>query len=143
MITVLFQRLTLIARPPQKMTSGAAGFDISCGEEVDISLKPGESHLFKTGIAVAIPPNHEGQLRGRSGLGTKGIVITHGVGTIDSDYRGELCIPLTNRGKVLATISPGERIAQLIVSSLPQIYIKEVHDLPITDRGSNGFGSTG
>lgn len=143
MITVLFQRLSTTARTPAKMSKGAAGFDLSNDEQVDHILKPGEMKLFKTGVAFALPPDYEGQIRGRSGLmKNKHVIVSH-TGTLDSDYRGELMISLLNVGKQDAMISPGDRIAQLVIIPIPAIYMKEAHDLPVTERGLGAFGSTG
>lgn len=143
MITVLFQKLTMTAHTPVKMTKGAAGFDLSNDEQKDHLLQPGEMKLFKTGIAFALPPGFEGQIRGRSGLmKNKQVIVSH-TGTLDSDYRGELFISLLNVGKQEALISPGDRIAQLVIIPIPAIYMRETHDLPITERGQGGFGSTG
>jgi dUTP pyrophosphatase len=143
MNTVLFQRLTQTARMPQKMSRGAAGFDLACDEVTDVTLKPGEMTMVKTGIAFAMPENFEGQIRGRSGLmRNKKVIVSH-TGTLDSDYRGEVLISLLNIGSQTVTISPGDRIAQIVISQLPSIYMKESHDLPTSDRGRGGFGSTG
>jgi dUTP pyrophosphatase len=127
---------------PRYQTAGAAGMDLRADEPVD--LAPGERRLVPTGIAVAIPPGWEGQVRPRSGLALKlGLGIANGPGTIDSDYRGEVGVILVNWGQEPVRLSRGERIAQLVVAPVTRGSLVEVAELPGTGRGGGGFGSTG
>ncbi len=124
------------------MSAGAAGFDLHSAEH--LTLKPGEIALVPTGFAIALPPHHEGQVRARSGLATRhGVAPVNSPGTVDADYRGELKVPLINHGREAFVIRRGDRIAQLVVCPVPPIELQEVDQLPETDRGSAGFGSTG
>jgi dUTP pyrophosphatase len=127
---------------PRYQTAGAAGMDLRADEPVD--LAPGERRLVPTGIAVAIPPGWEGQVRPRSGLALKlGLGIANAPGTIDSDYRGEVGVILVNWGQERARLPRGERIAQLVLAQVTQGSLVEVAVLPGTGRGGGGFGSTG
>ncbi len=129
---------------PCKMTSDSAGFDLYAAINKEVTIKPGEYKLIPTGIAVAIPSGYEGQVRPRSGLALRyGIAVLNSPGTIDSDYRGEVKAILINLGSELFSIKRGDRIAQLVINALPEILIKEVIELPDTDRGQGGFGHTG
>jgi dUTP pyrophosphatase len=127
---------------PRYQTAGSAGMDLRADEPVD--LAPGERRLVPTGIAVAIPPGWEGQVRPRSGLALKlGLGIANAPGTIDSDYRGEVGVILVNWGKERVRLPRGERIAQLVLAQVTQGSLVEVAVLPGTGRGGGGFGSTG
>lgn len=127
---------------PRYQTAGAAGMDLRADEPVD--LAPGERRLVPTGIAVAIPPGWEGQVRPRSGLALKlGMGIANAPGTIDSDYRGEVGVILVNWGQERVRLPRGERIAQLVLAQVTQGSLVEVAVLPGTGRGGGGFGSTG
>jgi dUTP pyrophosphatase len=127
---------------PRYQTAGAAGMDLRADEPVD--LAPGERRLVPTGIAVAIPPGWEGQVRPRSGLALKlGLGIANAPGTIDSDYRGEVGVVLVNWGQERVRLPRGERIAQLVLGQVRQGALVEVAELPGTGRGGGGFGSTG
>ena len=127
---------------PRYQTAGAAGMDLRADEPVD--LAPGERRLVPTGIAVAIPPGWEGQVRPRSGLALKlGVGLANAPGTIDSDYRGEVGVILVNWGQERVRLPRGERIAQLVVGQVTQGSLVEVAELPGTGRGGGGFGSTG
>jgi dUTP pyrophosphatase len=127
---------------PRYQTAGAAGMDLRADEPVD--LAPGERRLVPTGIAVAIPPGWEGQVRPRSGLALKlGLGIANGPGTIDSDYRGEVGVILVNWGADAVRLARGERIAQLVIAPVARATVVEVTELPGTGRGGGGFGSTG
>lgn len=107
-------------------------------------LGPGERRLVRTGFAIAVPAGWECQVRPRSGLALKhGITLPNTPGTIDADYRGELCVSLVNLGGEAFTITRGMRIAQLLFARVPEAVFDEVPELPPTDRGSAGFGSTG
>lgn len=127
---------------PAYATSGAAGMDVLAAE--DVTLAPGARHAVATGLAVAIPPGYEIQVRPRSGLALKhGISVPNTPGTIDSDYRGELKVILINHGAEPFAITRGDRVAQLVLAPVVQAAWEEVADLDETARGAGGFGSTG
>lgn len=127
---------------PAYATAGAAGMDVLAAE--DVMLAPGARHAVATGLALAIPPGYEIQVRPRSGLALKhGISVPNTPGTIDSDYRGELKIILINHGVEPFPIARGDRVAQLVLAPVVQAAWEEVADLEETARGSGGFGSTG
>src|SRR5262245_22546716 len=127
---------------PQYATAGAAGMDILSAE--DVTLAPGARHAVATGLAVAIPPGYEIQVRPRSGLALKhGISVPNTPGTIDSDYRGELKVIMINHGAEAFAISRGDRVAQLVLAPVTQARWAEVAELDETERGAGGFGSTG
>lgn len=127
---------------PHYATSGAAGMDVVSAE--DVTLAPGARHAVATGLAVAIPPGYEIQVRPRSGLALKhGITVPNTPGTIDSDYRGELKVILINHGSEPFVIARGDRVAQLVLAPVTQARWIEVPELDATDRGAGGFGSTG
>ena len=127
---------------PCYATAGAAGMDVLAAEEVVIA--PGQRHAVATGLAVAIPPGYEIQVRPRSGLALKqGITVPNTPGTIDSDYRGELKVILINHGTEDFPIARGDRIAQLVLAPVTLAAWDEVEELDDTQRGSDGFGSTG
>lgn len=127
---------------PAYATDGAAGMDAVSAETVTIA--PGARHAVATGLAVAIPPGFEIQVRPRSGLALRhGITVPNTPGTIDSDYRGELKVILINHGDAPFAIARGDRIAQLVLAPVTQGAWLEVDELDATDRGEGGFGSTG
>jgi dUTP pyrophosphatase len=127
---------------PKYATDGAAGMDVLAAE--DVTLAPGTRHAVATGLAVAIPPGYEIQVRPRSGLALKhGISVPNAPGTIDSDYRGELKIILINHGAEPFPIRRGDRVAQLVLAPVTQARWEEVEELDATARGEGGFGSTG
>lgn len=129
---------------PQRQTEGAAGYDLCACLEAPVTLQPGEGYPFPTGLAAEIPQGYAGMVFCRSGLGVKhGISLPNCVGVIDSDYRGELVVPLRNFGDGTYTIQPGERIAQLVIMPVLLPEIVEVEELSQTQRGQGGFGSTG
>lgn len=132
------------ARVPRYMTELAAGMDIHALPEKPVELQPGERCLVPTGIAMAIPPGFEVQVRPRSGLAIKhGVTLVNTPGTIDADYRGEIRVIMINHGQDVFKISSGDRIAQLIVAPVCQAVFEEVVELSETERGSGGFGHTG
>lgn len=144
MPTLRIKRLRPQAVIPCYMTAGAAGMDLSAAPEEPLVLQPGQRALVPTGIALALPPGHEGQVRPRSGLAIKhGIGLLNAPGTIDEDYRGEVKVILANLGSEPFTVEPGLRIAQLVVAPVTQVEVAEVEDLDDTGRGSGGFGHTG
>lgn len=129
---------------PAYKTLGAAGLDLQANIDKSILLNPGDYELVPTGLFLALPEGYEAQVRPRSGLAFKhGVTVLNSPGTIDADYRGEVGVLLINHGKVPFTVNDGERIAQLIIAEVKQISWNEVTELPTTERGSGGFGSTG
>ena len=133
-----FEGLTL----PAYATDGAAGMDVLAAE--DVKLKPGERWPVATGLAVAIPPGYEIQVRPRSGLALRhGISVPNTPGTIDSDYRGEVKVIVINHGLEPFTIRRGDRIAQLVLAPVARASWLKVAELDETQRGEGGFGSTG
>ncbi|MBR57493.1 MAG: dUTP diphosphatase [Myxococcales bacterium] len=132
---------------PSYATPGSAGMDLrAClsQDERPWSLAPGERKAVPTGLAIAVPPNYEAQIRPRSGLALRdGVTCLNTPGTIDSDYRGEIRVILANLGQDVFTINHGDRIAQLVLSPIVQAVLVPVDELDETSRGSGGFGSTG
>jgi dUTP pyrophosphatase len=145
--TVQFKRLHPDAKIPERMTPGSAGLDLfvcTKGEPLEEWLHIGKRALISTGIAVAIPPGFEGQIRPRSGLAAKrGLTVLNSPGTIDSDFRGEIKVLLVNHGAAAVSIQNGDRIAQLVICPVATPEIVEVDELPGSERGDGGFGSTG
>lgn len=135
-----FLELTL----PKYETLGSAGLDLLACINDDLVVKPGEIKLINTGIAIALEQGYEAQVRPRSGLALKnGITVLNSPGTIDSDYRGEICVILINHSKIDFVIKRGMRIAQMVISKYEQAQLELVEDLDQTSRGKGGFGSTG
>lgn len=129
---------------PEYQTEGAAGMDLCAAIEQPIVLKPLERFLVPTGLKIELEHGYEAQVRPRSGLSIKhGITLINCVGTIDEDYRGELCVPVVNLSNEIYTIQPQERIAQMIIARVVQAKIEVVTELSDTVRGTGGFGSTG
>lgn len=129
---------------PKYATSMSAGADLMAAISDEITLKPGERKLVPTGIALGLPANYEAQIRPRSGLALKnGITVLNTPGTIDADYRGEICVILVNLSQENFTITRGMRIAQMIIAPVTQGSWNIVSDLDETARGAGGFGSTG
>jgi len=129
---------------PRYMTELAAGMDVQALVDKPVVLVPGERCLVPTGLAMAIPPGFEIQVRPRSGLAIKhGIALVNSPGTIDADYRGEIRIILINLGNENFTIHSGDRIAQLVLAPVCQAELTLVSELAETERGSGGFGHTG
>ncbi|HOM81400.1 MAG TPA: dUTP diphosphatase [Armatimonadota bacterium] len=129
---------------PDYATEHSAGADLLAAIEGELRLAPGERALVPTGIAVAIPPGYEIQIRPRSGLAIRhGITCLNSPGTIDADYRGEICVILVNLGQEAFTLRRGDRIAQMVLAPVARIAWEPVQDLPATERGSGGFGHTG
>ncbi|MFT6385915.1 MAG: dUTP pyrophosphatase [Rickettsiales bacterium] len=129
---------------PKYETTGSAGMDLQAAIDDFVTIKPGEIKLIKTGIAIELEIGFEAQIRPRSGLALKnGITVLNTPGTIDSDYRGEVCIILINHSQVDFEIKRGMRIAQMIIAKYEQASIIETMNLDRTNRGSSGFGSTG
>lgn len=129
---------------PAYETEGSSGMDLRAFLKEPISLKPLERMLIPTGLFVEIPVGYEGQVRPRSGLSIKhGISLVNCVGTIDSDYRGELKIPVINLSDQTFTLNDGERIAQLVIAKYERVVVELSEALSETQRGEGGFGSTG
>ena len=129
---------------PEYKTEGAAGMDLCAAIEEPVTLKPLERALIPTGLKIELEHGYEAQIRPRSGMSIKhGITLINCVGTIDEDYRGEVCVPVVNISNETYTIQPQERIAQMIISKYEQAKIKVVTQLSETVRGEGGFGSTG
>ena len=135
---------TLSGELPRYETEGSAGMDIRAYIDKPMEIMPGRRALIPTGLFMEIPAGFEVQIRARSGLAVKhGIGLTNGIGTIDSDYRGEISVGLVNLSDKAYTIKPDERIAQLCILPVAQFIAVEADDLSETARGSGGFGSTG
>jgi dUTP pyrophosphatase len=127
---------------PARATAGSAGYDLSSAE--DGSLAPFERRLFRTGFSIAVPDGYECQIRPRSGLALRhGITLPNTPATIDSDYRGELMVALVNLGTEAFVVTRGMRIAQMVIARVERAEFTEVAELPATQRGAGGFGSTG
>lgn len=129
---------------PTYETEGSAGMDLSAMLDEPVILKPGQRKLIPTGISIELPVGYEAQIRGRSGLAVKkGIGLVNGIGTIDSDYRGDIGVILINWGEEDFTIENGDRIAQMVIAKYERVEWEESADLTETERGSGGFGHTG
>lgn len=144
-MTVLkIQRLAHNRFLPEYKTAGAAGMDLCAAITEPITLKPLERTLIPTGLKIELEHGYEAQIRPRSGLSIKhGITLINCVGTIDEDYRGEVCVPIVNLSNDTYTIQPDERIAQMIIARVEQAQIQVEVELTDTLRGAGGFGSTG
>jgi dUTP pyrophosphatase len=141
---VRFAKLRPGAVAPRYMSEGAAGLDLASAAPESIVIPPGGRVAVPTGLALEIPPGYEGQVRGRSGLARKhGVGLPNAPGTIDSDYRGEVAVLLINWGAEPFVVSPGDRIAQLVIAPVAIAELEEAADLSATTRGSGGFGHTG
>lgn len=129
---------------PVRMTKHAAGFDLHAAVTESVTLAPGEIRAIPCGFAMALPHGYEAQVRPRSGLATRhGITLVNTPGTIDSDYRGEVQVPLINLGRGPFVVERGMRIAQMLVLPVPPVDLVEVDELDETSRGAGGFGHTG
>jgi dUTP pyrophosphatase len=132
---------------PAYATSDSAGMDLLAAVDGVVSLTPGERGLVPTGLTIALPAGYEAQVRPRSGLALKhGVTVLNSPGTIDADYRGEVMVILANLGSETFTVTRGMRIAQMVVSAVTQTVWREVAsdaELPGSQRGAGGFGSTG
>lgn len=144
MPNLLIKRLTEHARLPAYQTAGAAGMDLHAAIESAVELEPGSIVPIPLGFAMAVPHGFEAQVRPRSGLASRhGVTLPNAPGTIDSDYRGEVLVPLINHGAEVFVIEPGMRIAQMVIAPVSRVGIEDVEELDATDRGAGGFGSTG
>ena len=129
---------------PQYATEQSAGLDLRANIEGPIELRPMERRLVPTGLFMALPPGYEAQVRPRSGLAVKhGITVLNSPGTIDADYRGEVCVILINLSDEPFVIADGERIAQMVIARHEQAEWEPVEVLSETERGAGGFGQSG
>lgn len=131
---------------PAYQSADAAGLDLlaAVAQDTPLVLLPGKHALVPTGLAIALPPGFEAQVRPRSGLAARhGVTVLNSPGTIDADYRGEIGVILINHGEAPFTIRRGERIAQMVIAPVVQAQLVSVVTLSATERGSGGFGSTG
>ncbi len=146
-VTVRVRRVRAHPEPlplPRYETEQAAGLDLRADIDGERTLQPLERLAVPTGLALALPPGYEGQVRPRSGLALKhGITLLNSPGTVDADYRGEVQVVLVNLSREPFTLRRGDRIAQLVVAPVTQGTIQEVELLDTTPRGEGGFGSTG
>ena len=143
---VLIKKLSNLSdfQLPTYQSDGAAGVDLSASIEEPMKILPWEKEIIPCGISISMPRGLEAQVRPRSGLAFKhGVTILNTPGTIDSDYRGEIKVVLINLSKQEFLIRPKDRIAQMVFSNVSQVIFKEVDDLDTTNRGADGFGSTG
>ncbi len=129
---------------PRHMTEHAAGMDVCAACEDDVTVAPGDLKLIPCGFTMAVPEGYEAQMRPRSGLAIRhGIVLPNSPGTIDADYRGEVCVILGNVGREVFVVTRGMRIAQMVIAPVVRAEVVEVAELSRTDRGQGGFGHTG
>lgn len=129
---------------PQYATAGSAGMDLRADIDKPIVLKPLERKLIPTGLNIALPVGYEAQIRPRSGLAIEyGVTVLNSPGTIDADYRGEVCVILVNLSNVDFVVNPSERIAQMVVAKHERVDFQIVETLDETERGDGGFGHTG
>jgi dUTP pyrophosphatase len=141
-VKVKIKRLTGTARIPAYQTDGSAGMDL-CSDDDPRRIYDGETRAIGTGLAIAVPVGFEAQVRSRSGMAAKGIVVANSPGTIDSDYRGEVKVLLRNCSDGPIDINRGDRIAQLVIAPVVRADLQDVSDLDETARGAGGFGHTG
>ena len=144
MVKVLVKKLNSLAKLPSYKTDGASGMDLMACIEKPISLEPGKTCLVPTGLSVAFSEKYEIQIRPRSGLAAKNsISVLNTPGTIDSDYRGELKIILFNHSNENFIINNNDRVAQMVLTPIVKMELEEINELPNSNRGDGGFGSTG
>ncbi|MDZ7771859.1 MAG: dUTP diphosphatase [Balneolaceae bacterium] len=129
---------------PSYESRHAAGMDLRAALEKPVTLEPGSRALIPTGLQMALPEGYEAQIRPRSGLAWRnGVTMLNTPGTIDADYRGEIKVLAVNLGEEPFTVGHGDRIAQMVVAPVQQVFVEETGELPETERGEGGFGSTG
>lgn len=129
---------------PSYMTEGSSGVDLQASLENSLEIEPGKTALIPTGIKISLPSGYEAQIRPRSGMAINyGLTVFNTPGTIDSDYRGEIKVLLINLGNKSITISPGNRIAQMVFQKVVRAVFTEVEELDNSERGEGGFGHTG
>ncbi len=142
MIKLLLARLDRSIELPSYAREGDAGLDLRAAH--DTTLEPGARALVGTGLAVAIPPGYAGLVLPRSGLAlSQGVTVLNAPGLVDAGYRGELKVLLVNHGEKLASVRRGDRVAQLVIQRVERAELIEVTELPASERGAGGFGSTG
>ena len=141
---VQIKKLRPDAIVPRYMTAHAAGLDLSAALDAPIEIAAGARAAIPTGLAIKLPEGYEAQVRPRSGLAREhGVTLVNSPGTLDADYRGPLLVLVINHGAAPVSIAPGQRIAQLVIAPVVQAELTEVEELPSTERGAGGFGSTG
>lgn len=139
-----FKRLTETAVVPTRATDGSAGYDLYVDNKHTVLIEPHKTILMHTGIAMEIPKGYFGAIYPRSGISSnRGLRVANCVGVIDSDYRGNIGLPIHNDSDVVQKILPNERVAQIIFQKYEAFDLYEVEELTETDRGAGGFGSTG
>ena len=138
------KRLSETAKLPERGSAYAAGYDLFADLQETIEIKPHETYMINTGVAMEIPEGYWGGVFARSGLSAKeGLRPANCVGVVDADYRGPVCVALHNDGEVSRTVVPGQKVAQLVVVPFLAVEFDEVEELTDTVRGAGGFGSTG
>ena len=143
-VTVKFQRHADDVVLPDYATPGAAGMDIAAHLDTAVTLAPFARAAIATGFSMQLPSGYEAQIRPRSGLALKhGVTVANAPGTIDSDYRGEVAVILINLSQQDFTITPGMRIAQMVIAPVTHCRFEDILQLDMSDRGPGGFGSTG
>jgi dUTP pyrophosphatase len=143
MSKVLIKKLSARAFLPHYQTRGSSGCDVHAVVDGSVTIMPGAISLIKTGISIAMPQGYEAQVRSRSGLALKyGVFVLNSPGTVDNDYRGEVCVILCNVGESAFVVEDGMRIAQMVFCKCEQLTFAEVETLDDTHRGDGGFGST-
>ena len=129
---------------PAYASDQAAGMDLHAAVDAPVTLEPGAIELIPTGVSIALPAEHEAQIRPRSGLAVKhGVTVANAPGTIDADYRGEVKVALINLGRSPFVVERAMRIAQMVIAPVVRAAWREVDELPSTERGEGGFGHTG
>lgn len=129
---------------PTRMTEGSSGYDLCAACSDEVIIRPGDTRMVPTGVTLSVPPGYEAQIRPRSGLALKKqIGILNSPGTVDSDYRGEVGVIIHNFGETDFTVRRGDRIAQMVICSLPDASLEVREELSGTARGEGGFGHTG
>ena len=143
-INLKFLKLHADVTIPAYQTEGAAGMDLCAYLDAPVELKPLERKLIPTGLKMELPHGYEAQIRPRSGMSIKhGITLINCIGTIDEDYRGEVCVPVVNLSTENYVINSGDRIAQMVISPVTRAIVEVSEELSETARGAGGFGSTG
>lgn len=138
------KRLSETARLPERGSEYAAGYDLFADLDGDVEIQPHTTYMVNTGVAMEIPEGYWGGVFARSGLSAKeNLRPANCVGVVDADYRGPICVALHNDGDVVRTITPGQKIAQMVVVPFLSVEFEEVEELSETVRGAGGFGSTG
>jgi dUTP pyrophosphatase len=143
MVKIKFKRLAhgIDLPMPERQTKGSSGMDICSA--MNVTIAPRGGIMIPTGFCAEVPEGYELQCRSRSGFASRGIFVTNSPGTIDADYRGEICVLLSNLTPAPCDIQRGDRIAQLVLCKVPDYEVEEVRELSETSRGEGGFGSTG